>query len=688
MSQPINFIITNVGKNSLSDAQKLGIKLSLNKVAIGSGQYEPKADRVALAAKFTENGISAGGLETDSFTLRFTLIMNYTTEKPVSEIGLYTTSGVLFAVASSPSESFFKLYPGIDYVANFGLSLVHTTDLNGIELVLDGRAGQAAALIQAHLTEVDPHPQYKEFSAQLIKEHIEAADPHPQYALKTFLNEEGRKLDAKIGSLLNVTDYLFPPILEGGYGNSSTLVASRKRGANYSWLNRSIIYLFCPEGLHEGWSTKREATNIATNVFQRSGTDRISSSGRNNYIVIDTERVLLNQGFTTKTNQLANEIKSGVFETGEKLVIQREAWETLAYDSDNLVVLITPEGQHEGWSITRAANQIDLNIFERSGTNRVAYTGRVNWSIYKANSAPLPIDKYPFQLISGVSKTGIFTIPAPADHDFSDPAYIPMITPESQHEGWSIKRTAAGFEVQIFNRSGTSSMAYTGKVSWAIFKLTKTIKRTVLAPGQHSYLFKAGMDYRITIVGGGGGGGNAIYYHSGATDNPSENGGNSKINANGFVVTAEGGKGGTRGCWNNGSAYRDGVSGKGGIFSYSNQFIGITGIKAEYEDGKPGKMDQYNVGEGGTALYGGEYSKGMGGKGKSGSGHRDLGYGGSGGGAASGIVLFSVREDVQASITVGAGGKYYDDPTEFYQKNYHFGYGVVGQDGIVIIEEI
>lgn len=688
MSEPINFIVTNTGKNALYAAQQLSTKLSLTKIGLGSGQYTPVNTRTAMASKFTDNGISAGSIEKESFALRFTVIMNFAVEKLVSELGLYTSAGVLFAVASKPAGSFFRLYPGIDYVATFGLVVEKTIDPSQINFTLDGRGALAIKMMGEHTAATDPHPQYKEYSQSIFTGHLLAEDPHPQYAKKTLVAEEVQKMNDKIASLVGITEYLFPPVIEGGYGNGATLVARRRNGASYSWMNRSIVHLYCPESSNEAWDTVREANQFTTTAYERSGTSRIGYSGRANYIIIDNERVLTKRGFIPKTNQLANEIKSGVFEVGEKLIIQREASETLDYTSDKVAVLISPEGGHEAWEITRTKDQISINVFNRSGTNRIGYSGRVNWSLFKANAAPLNRDKYPFNLISGVNTGASFTIPAPAGFDFTNPNYVPIISPESLHEGWTITRTAAGFKVDVNSRSGTNRIGYSGKVSWAVFMLVGMTNQTILGPGNHNFKFKPGYQYRITAVGGGGAGGNAIYYHSGATALASENGGDSIITMGNFVITSEGGKGGIRGCWNNGSAYRNGANGAGGKFTYTNAATnGLTGFKAEYENGTAGTMASYDAGAGGLALYGQEYAKGSGGKGKSGSGSRSEGFGGSGGGAASGIVSFKVGQNIDAKISVGKAGNYYNDPAEYYQSQWHYGFGAAGQAGVVIIEE-
>lgn len=49
------------------------------------------------------------------------------------------------------------------------------------------------------------------------------------------------------------------------------------------------------------------------------------------------------------------------------------------------VLTITPEGGHEGWTISRALKSFTYNVYDRSGTNRVGYGGRVNWNVIQAS---------------------------------------------------------------------------------------------------------------------------------------------------------------------------------------------------------------------------------------------------------------------------------------------------------------
>lgn len=658
MSEPINFIITNAGKNALYLAQENSVKLSLNKVGLGAGQYVANADRVQLAAKFTENGIAAGSIEAATFALRFTMIMSYAAEKTVSELGLYTSTGVLFAVASKPNGSYFKLYPGIDYVATFGLVLEQAVDPTLIEFFVDGRGGIATQLMQDHLIASDPHPQYKEFARIALEGHLAAANPHPQYALKTFVNSELTKLNQTVDSLVGVAGLFFPPVLSVGTGLGADTSAPREKGRNYSLVDRSIVHLFCPEATHEGWSSTREANQIKTNVFDRSGTNRIGYGGRIGWAMIDTQRALINKGFVAASTQLTQEIKSGVIEAGEKLSIFRESWEAMDYTDDRVVVLISPEGGHEGWGIARTKDQIDINIFNRSGTNRIGYSGRVNWALFKVNAAPDFSGAYPRQLITGFASTADFTIPAPVGVDFTDPNYVPIITPEGGHEGWTITRTAAGFVVNVFNRSGQNRIGYAGRVNWAVFAIKKPLNRKVYYQGVHSIVVPPGKTAIIDLFAPGGGGGGSVYTPAYTPPNGTD-AGNTKLTLGAVTLTAGGGKKGTGGAWGNGSSYSNGAPGLGGV----NTIEGLTGDFSLLTNvpGNPGIVgSRWARQQGGdpTSLVSGLPVDNRGGLGAWGLGDEQWSYGG--GGGSGGYIQVEFRntsgQNVGLNLDVGAPG--------------------------------
>lgn len=55
-------------------------------------------------------------------------------------------------------------------------------------------------------------------------------------------------------------------------------------------------------------------------------------------------------------------------------------------DSSRYTILITPEQPNEGWVITRLQKGFKLYVFNRSGTNRIGYSGLISFSVYKNSS--------------------------------------------------------------------------------------------------------------------------------------------------------------------------------------------------------------------------------------------------------------------------------------------------------------
>jgi hypothetical protein len=64
-------------------------------------------------------------------------------------MGVYTKEGVLFAIASVPNGSLFKVYNGISFTATFGITL-NSQMLEDIKVILDPNTALALSLIADH----------------------------------------------------------------------------------------------------------------------------------------------------------------------------------------------------------------------------------------------------------------------------------------------------------------------------------------------------------------------------------------------------------------------------------------------------------------------------------------------------------------------------------------------------------
>lgn len=218
MSNPIVFTVTNAGLAAALSAQQNGLLLKLNKFVVGSGKQVVNADTAALVNQWGEFPIAAGDIETASKTLRFSAVVSSNTKKDVFEVGLYTDTNVLFAVAGkTDNDPYFAVWPNIDFVGSYGLSLAQV-DIGNINLVVDQNAALALSIFNQHVATADPHPQYTKKTE--LQAHLDAADPHNQYPLKTALANAIWHVDSWHGT--NSTSYNPATALAPFFGYETT----------------------------------------------------------------------------------------------------------------------------------------------------------------------------------------------------------------------------------------------------------------------------------------------------------------------------------------------------------------------------------------------------------------------------------------------------------------------------------
>lgn len=448
--------------------------------------------------------------------------------------------------------------------------------------------------------------------------------------------------------------------------------------------------LLCPEGQHEAWTTtvSDNKINAASVVFNRSGTSRIGYSGNVNWMVIDMEKGSASNGSDVWQSSFHNEVSTKMLTTAKGTI-----------PITGNAALLSPYSQHETWIYTNG----DFTILNRSGTNNISYSGKTaltEMRSYMPHETAHVTAAYPRVVMAGITDKGYIDAYDLFKYNLSDTSkYAVFINPLITHEAWSITRAQNRISWTVWDRSGTNRINMSKiKVAYCVVQLKadgnidNTNRKIFHKPGVYSFQFEKDKSYKVTVIGGGGAGGNAIYYHSGATELPGETGADVSLNiSEGAKFTAYGGKGGTRGCWNNGSAYRDGVSGTGGNTAI-NRVTGTSSIlinSTEVTKGGNGTMAEYDVGSGGiNPLSPEKVGFNNGGRGVPGSGSRQLGFGGSGG--AGGVIVsrFKSLKNQTGTITIGKIAQPYNDPTEYYQSNWHYAFGEAGGGGMVIIEQI
>ncbi|AWL27135.1 hypothetical protein DJ533_00175 (plasmid) [Acinetobacter defluvii] len=265
--------------------------------------------------------------------------------------------------------------------------------------------------------------------------------------------------------------------------------------------------------------------------------------------------------------------------------------------------------------------------------------------------------------------------------DLRDNKYIIHITPESSHEAWRIVRESQKFKLHVWNRSGTNRIGYSGSVGWSVIQSSGESVGLDgdFLEGAYSITIPKWATARIILVGGGGGGGMAVHQGDDSTAIiHGKSGGDSYIEfANQVVASAGGGKGGTGGWWDNGSAWGHGEGGAGGIFTNTNS----VSMKSS-KNGNKGLQEQYD--HVGGASVSPVLSYGAGGKGGDGVGNNNEGWAAGGGSGA--YIEFTVTtslDPIYLKLVVGGGGKAgtYEGSNQYGSENR----GVAGTTGFARI---
>jgi len=158
----IQFYLTNVGKAAVLDAENMGLSIALSHIGVGTAKYKPQTalSNTALVAELEQYPLNGGSVEPVSRTLRFISNIEPTVTADCFEIGLFTSAGVLFALASTMGNTpLIRLVADIVCIATFGMK-VEDINVENLVIQLDPHAPVSVALMNQHLAHSNPHPQY------------------------------------------------------------------------------------------------------------------------------------------------------------------------------------------------------------------------------------------------------------------------------------------------------------------------------------------------------------------------------------------------------------------------------------------------------------------------------------------------------------------------------------------------
>lgn len=161
---PIIFKVTDVGRDAAAYAfnNLPSGKLSLNTIKVGLAKYSTVGNETALQNPLPNTfSIGGGGVQAGSGQIRFTPILASTTRIEAFEIGLFTDTGILFAIAATPSNNpLLVIEPDIEAIFSMNVALANV-DPNSIQIVVDVNAPLAVVMMGQHLSAAHPHSQYK-----------------------------------------------------------------------------------------------------------------------------------------------------------------------------------------------------------------------------------------------------------------------------------------------------------------------------------------------------------------------------------------------------------------------------------------------------------------------------------------------------------------------------------------------
>ncbi|MDM1021597.1 tail fiber domain-containing protein [Acinetobacter sp. VNK23] len=220
----IQYFLTDVGRDIALNATSLGLNVSLSHIGVGTAKYDPLTalDRTALVAEVERYPLNGGGVEPNSHTLRFVTSIEPTITVDGFEIGIFTDTGALFAIASTTgNDPLIRLVANIVAISSFGMTL-STINLTNLIITVDPNTPICVALMNQHLDHPDPHTQYTlktdfnngvfalQYADSVLQQNISTEEAN-RISSDNLLNN---KIDYEISQRTNAND-----ILQGNINN-------------------------------------------------------------------------------------------------------------------------------------------------------------------------------------------------------------------------------------------------------------------------------------------------------------------------------------------------------------------------------------------------------------------------------------------------------------------------------------
>lgn len=159
----MQFYLTAKGRQALINQEKLGLDVELKTLVLGTQKYDASTDAedmTALKDKVAEGEIAGGIIVKSANELRLNSMITGRSPADIYEIGIVTSKGVLFAVASEQTGApIARMSTSVTTVVVIAIQVVNLTNKN-ITIQNDPNSPIAVALMADHIQASNPHPQY------------------------------------------------------------------------------------------------------------------------------------------------------------------------------------------------------------------------------------------------------------------------------------------------------------------------------------------------------------------------------------------------------------------------------------------------------------------------------------------------------------------------------------------------
>ncbi|ODN41552.1 phage tail-collar fiber domain-containing protein [Piscirickettsia litoralis] len=132
----INTILTDIGIQSVFNANNLGFEAEISHIAFGDGGYAPSYTATALQSE-KQRVMVAGGERQGAKQIQLTAKLTGDIEFWVREVGVFLNDGTLLALYSDPVKTLGYKAAGIDFLTSFDLVLDRLPD-DSVTFTVDG----------------------------------------------------------------------------------------------------------------------------------------------------------------------------------------------------------------------------------------------------------------------------------------------------------------------------------------------------------------------------------------------------------------------------------------------------------------------------------------------------------------------------------------------------------------------